>query len=162
METSRYHAPGSIDDEDRIASGPTQTQSKLSVFSKEIQRNRTFHVKKWQAIVVFPGACVVRDATGSMNDTIISGINCNGSAACGLGYDFSRCQHEPCQYGLMNNFQVWIAIIILMFIAIVFIFRASLIMKLLTLQLINQSLIGLNSARDNWCGRDGNHISIIW
>ncbi|OWK09735.1 hypothetical protein Celaphus_00006166 [Cervus elaphus hippelaphus] len=32
-------------------------------------------------------------------------MNCNGSAACGLGYDFSRCQHEPCQYGLMNNFQ---------------------------------------------------------
>lgn len=127
--------------EDRIASGLTQTQSKLSVFSEEIQRNRTFHVKKWQATVVCPGACVVRDATGSMNDTIVSGINCNGSAACGLGYDFSRCRHEPCQYGLMNNFQVWTVIIILMFIAIVFIFRASRIMKLLTLQLINHWLI---------------------
>uniref|UniRef100_A0A2I3N2E7 Solute carrier family 12 member 1 n=1 Tax=Papio anubis TaxID=9555 RepID=A0A2I3N2E7_PAPAN len=58
------------------------------------------------AVAICVGACVVRDATGNMNDTIISGMNCNGSAACGLGYDFSRCRHEPCQYGLMNNFQV--------------------------------------------------------
>ncbi|XP_030104747.1 solute carrier family 12 member 1 isoform X2 [Mus musculus] len=57
-------------------------------------------------VAICVAACVVRDATGSMNDTIVSGMNCNGSAACGLGYDFSRCQHEPCQYGLMNNFQV--------------------------------------------------------
>uniref|UniRef100_A0A1D5QXV0 Solute carrier family 12 member 1 n=1 Tax=Macaca mulatta TaxID=9544 RepID=A0A1D5QXV0_MACMU len=57
-------------------------------------------------VAICVGACVVRDATGNMNDTIISGMNCNGSAACGLGYDFSRCRHEPCQYGLMNNFQV--------------------------------------------------------
>ncbi|GAB5572483.1 solute carrier family 12 member 1 isoform X1 [Prionailurus iriomotensis] len=57
-------------------------------------------------VAICVGACVVRDATGSMNDTVISGMNCNGSAACGLGYDFSRCRHEPCQYGLMNNFQV--------------------------------------------------------
>ncbi|MBZ3872844.1 Solute carrier family 12 member 1 [Sciurus carolinensis] len=56
-------------------------------------------------VAICVAACVVRDATGSMNDTIISGVNCNGSAACGLGYDFSRCRHEPCQYGLMNNFQ---------------------------------------------------------
>ncbi|ERE70940.1 solute carrier family 12 member 1 isoform 1 [Cricetulus griseus] len=57
-------------------------------------------------VAICVAACVVRDATGSINDTIISGMSCNGSAACGLGYDFSRCQHEPCQYGLMNNFQV--------------------------------------------------------
>ncbi|KAB1278367.1 Solute carrier family 12 member 1 [Camelus dromedarius] len=57
-------------------------------------------------VAICVGACVVRDATGSMNDTIISAMNCSGSAACGLGYDFSRCRHEPCQYGLMNNFQV--------------------------------------------------------
>lgn len=57
-------------------------------------------------VAICVAACVVRDATGSMNDTIVSGMNCNGSAACGLGYDFSRCQHERCQYGLMNNFQV--------------------------------------------------------
>ncbi|XP_005603119.1 solute carrier family 12 member 1 isoform X2 [Equus przewalskii] len=57
-------------------------------------------------VAICVGACVVRDATGNLNDTIISGINCNGSAACVLGYDFSRCRHEPCQYGLMNNFQV--------------------------------------------------------
>ncbi|KAM9645300.1 solute carrier family 12 member 1 isoform 3-T3 [Trichechus inunguis] len=58
------------------------------------------------AVAICVGACVVRDATGSMNDTIIPRMNCSGSAACGLGYDFSRCRHEPCQYGLMNNFQV--------------------------------------------------------
>ncbi|XP_037689976.1 solute carrier family 12 member 1 isoform X2 [Choloepus didactylus] len=57
-------------------------------------------------VAICVGACVVRDATGNVNDTIISGIHCNGSAACGLGYDFSRCRYEPCHYGLMNNFQV--------------------------------------------------------
>uniref|UniRef100_A0A8C5Q2X3 Solute carrier family 12 member 1 n=1 Tax=Leptobrachium leishanense TaxID=445787 RepID=A0A8C5Q2X3_9ANUR len=51
-------------------------------------------------------ASVVRDATGSINDTITSAMNCNGSAACELGYDFSRCDTEKCPYGLMNNFQV--------------------------------------------------------
>ncbi|XP_027716727.1 solute carrier family 12 member 1 isoform X2 [Vombatus ursinus] len=58
------------------------------------------------AVAICVGACVVRDATGNVNDTIISGMNCNGSAACGLGYDFSRCLNQKCPYGLMNNFQV--------------------------------------------------------
>uniref|UniRef100_A0A670Z5R0 Solute carrier family 12 member 1 n=1 Tax=Pseudonaja textilis TaxID=8673 RepID=A0A670Z5R0_PSETE len=51
-------------------------------------------------------ACVVRDATGNVNDTVVSGMNCNGSSACALGYDFSSCKIQTCDYGLMNNFQV--------------------------------------------------------
>ncbi|XP_051898321.1 solute carrier family 12 member 1 isoform X1 [Pristis pectinata] len=58
------------------------------------------------AVAVCIGATVVRDATGSVNDTISSSTNCNGSAACKLGYDFSICNTQTCNFGLMNNFQV--------------------------------------------------------
>ncbi|XP_063782125.1 solute carrier family 12 member 1 isoform X1 [Pseudophryne corroboree] len=58
------------------------------------------------AVAICAAACVVRDATGSMNDTVTSILQCNGSAACTLGYNFSICETEKCNYGLMNNFQV--------------------------------------------------------
>ncbi|KAJ1180533.1 hypothetical protein NDU88_005754 [Pleurodeles waltl] len=60
------------------------------------------------AVAICAAASVVRDATGNVNDTIIAGMSCNGTAdaACYLGYDFSRCREEKCAYGLMNNFQV--------------------------------------------------------
>uniref|UniRef100_A0A8C3JEA0 Solute carrier family 12 member 1 n=1 Tax=Calidris pygmaea TaxID=425635 RepID=A0A8C3JEA0_9CHAR len=57
-------------------------------------------------VAVCVASCVVRDATGSVNDTVVPGMSCNGSSACSLGYDFSRCASQPCDYGLMNNFQV--------------------------------------------------------
>ncbi|XP_010014619.1 PREDICTED: solute carrier family 12 member 1 [Nestor notabilis] len=57
-------------------------------------------------VAVCVASCVVRDATGNINDTVVLGMSCNGSSACGLGYDFSRCASQPCDYGLMNNFQV--------------------------------------------------------
>ncbi|XP_010217436.1 PREDICTED: solute carrier family 12 member 1 isoform X2 [Tinamus guttatus] len=57
-------------------------------------------------VAVCAASCVVRDATGNVNDTVVSGMSCNGSSACTLGYDFSRCRSQPCDYGLMNNFQV--------------------------------------------------------
>ncbi|KAM6351590.1 solute carrier family 12 member 1 isoform 1-T1 [Alca torda] len=57
-------------------------------------------------VAICVASCVVRDATGSVNDTIVPGMSCNGSSACSLGYDFSRCASQPCDYGLMNNFQV--------------------------------------------------------
>uniref|UniRef100_A0A8C9NMH3 Solute carrier family 12 member 2 n=1 Tax=Serinus canaria TaxID=9135 RepID=A0A8C9NMH3_SERCA len=60
-------------------------------------------------IAVSVGSCVVRDATGNVNDTIVTELaNCT-SAACKLNYDFSSCQSQAgagCHYGLMNNFQV--------------------------------------------------------
>ncbi|CAH2274001.1 solute carrier family 12 member 1 isoform X3 [Pelobates cultripes] len=58
------------------------------------------------AVAICAAASVVRDATGSLNDTITSAMSCNASAACSLGYDFSRCETEKCAFGLMNNFQV--------------------------------------------------------
>ncbi|KAK7152036.1 hypothetical protein R3I94_008390 [Phoxinus phoxinus] len=52
------------------------------------------------------GSCVVRDASGSMNDTISSlsgeclGIGCN------YGWDFSECiNNKTCPFGLSNNYQ---------------------------------------------------------
>ncbi|KAJ8252435.1 hypothetical protein COCON_G00217470 [Conger conger] len=60
------------------------------------------------AVALCVSATVVRDATGNVTDAILTGITCNSSAvaACELGYDFSSCATEKCEYGLMNNFQV--------------------------------------------------------
>ncbi|XP_005998362.1 solute carrier family 12 member 1 isoform X1 [Latimeria chalumnae] len=57
-------------------------------------------------VAICVASTVVRDATGNVNDTVSAGTNCNSSAACSLGYDFSTCHKEKCGYGLMNNFQV--------------------------------------------------------
>ncbi|XP_004697035.2 solute carrier family 12 member 2, partial [Echinops telfairi] len=57
-------------------------------------------------IAVSVGSCVVRDATGSINDTIVTELTNCTSAACKLNFDFSSCESSPCYYGLMNNFQV--------------------------------------------------------
>uniref|UniRef100_A0A7N8YCY4 Solute carrier family 12 member 1 n=1 Tax=Mastacembelus armatus TaxID=205130 RepID=A0A7N8YCY4_9TELE len=53
-------------------------------------------------------ATVVRDASGNITDLVTPGIPCNGSAiaACELGYNFSICDVQKCNFGLMNNFQV--------------------------------------------------------
>uniref|UniRef100_A0A8C8BH08 Solute carrier family 12 member 3 n=1 Tax=Otus sunia TaxID=257818 RepID=A0A8C8BH08_9STRI len=56
-------------------------------------------------IVSTLGSCVVRDATGNINNTIVTELTNCTTAACKLNYDFSSCQ-AGCQYGLMNNFQV--------------------------------------------------------
>lgn len=60
------------------------------------------------AVALCVSATVVRDATGNITDLIIPGESCVGSAvaACELGYNFSSCAVETCQFGLMNNFQV--------------------------------------------------------
>uniref|UniRef100_A0A3P8WSF9 Solute carrier family 12 member 3 n=1 Tax=Cynoglossus semilaevis TaxID=244447 RepID=A0A3P8WSF9_CYNSE len=57
------------------------------------------------AVAISTGSCIVRDATGDHNDTVIDTVNCT-DAVCTLGYDFSICKEGGCQYGLMNNFQV--------------------------------------------------------
>uniref|UniRef100_A0A8C5KZN2 Solute carrier family 12, member 2 n=1 Tax=Jaculus jaculus TaxID=51337 RepID=A0A8C5KZN2_JACJA len=57
-------------------------------------------------IAVSVGSCVVRDATGNVNDTIVTELTNCTSAACKLNFDFSYCETNPCSYGLMNNFQV--------------------------------------------------------
>uniref|UniRef100_A0A4W3I3G7 Solute carrier family 12 member 2 n=1 Tax=Callorhinchus milii TaxID=7868 RepID=A0A4W3I3G7_CALMI len=56
---------------------------------------------------VATGACIVRDATGNISDAFIPGTvtNCT-TAACRLGFNFSYCDTNRCDYGLMNNFQV--------------------------------------------------------
>ncbi|KAL6097286.1 slc12a2 [Pungitius sinensis] len=61
-------------------------------------------------VAVSTGSCIVRDATGNLNDTVSSQfmMNCT-DAACKLGYDFSTCVKDGnsvCRYGLQNDFQV--------------------------------------------------------
>ncbi|KAM9227898.1 solute carrier family 12 member 3 [Leptosomus discolor] len=52
------------------------------------------------------GACVVRDASGSLNDSVVVGSpGCEG-LACGFGWNFTACaQQQSCQYGLSNYYQ---------------------------------------------------------
>ncbi|NWJ06620.1 S12A3 protein, partial [Crypturellus undulatus] len=52
------------------------------------------------------GACVVRDASGNLNDTTGTGsLGCEG-LACGLGWNFTECaQKQSCRYGLSNYYQ---------------------------------------------------------
>ncbi|XP_030609080.1 solute carrier family 12 member 3-like [Archocentrus centrarchus] len=54
------------------------------------------------------GACVVRDASGNINDTIIgnSTDGCIG-LACNLGWNFTKCiESHTCKQGLANSLQV--------------------------------------------------------
>uniref|UniRef100_A0A6I8NCQ0 Solute carrier family 12 member 3 n=1 Tax=Ornithorhynchus anatinus TaxID=9258 RepID=A0A6I8NCQ0_ORNAN len=55
----------------------------------------------------FPaGSCVVRDASGGLNDTVPPGSpDCEG-LACGYGWNFTQCmQGQNCHYGLSNYYQ---------------------------------------------------------
>lgn len=64
---------------------------------------------KVTSLLLPPGSCIVRDATGNVNDTLTGDFlkNCTG-AACKFGYDFSSCNvsENPCRYGLHNDMQV--------------------------------------------------------
>ncbi|KAM9449880.1 solute carrier family 12 member 10, tandem duplicate 1 [Clarias gariepinus] len=54
------------------------------------------------------GACVVRDASGNLNDSLTLNFSdpCEG-LGCKLGWNFTMCeQSQSCSYGLANNFQV--------------------------------------------------------
>lgn len=59
------------------------------------------------ALCVPPGACVVRDASGSLNDSVAMGSpGCEG-LACSFGWNFTACiQEQSCRYGLSNYYQV--------------------------------------------------------
>ncbi|KAJ8777433.1 hypothetical protein J1605_014816 [Eschrichtius robustus] len=61
--------------------------------------------KKPKGFFGYKCSCVVRDATGNVNDTIVTELTNCTSAACKLNFDFSSCESNPCSYGLMNNFQ---------------------------------------------------------
>ncbi|XP_051485170.1 solute carrier family 12 member 3 isoform X1 [Apus apus] len=52
------------------------------------------------------GACVVRDASGSLNDSVAVGSpGCEG-LACDFGWNFTACaQRQSCRYGLSNYYQ---------------------------------------------------------
>ncbi|XP_043102801.1 solute carrier family 12 member 2-like isoform X2 [Puntigrus tetrazona] len=58
------------------------------------------------AVAVSNGSCIVRDATGDDNDTVVGSLENCTDAACTLGYDFSICREGDCKYGLQNDFQV--------------------------------------------------------
>ncbi|XP_036606831.1 solute carrier family 12 member 3 isoform X3 [Trichosurus vulpecula] len=58
------------------------------------------------AISATIGSCVVRDASGGLNDTVVPGSpDCEG-LACGYGWNFTECtQKRSCHYGLINYYQ---------------------------------------------------------
>uniref|UniRef100_A0A672M4W3 Solute carrier family 12 member 2 n=1 Tax=Sinocyclocheilus grahami TaxID=75366 RepID=A0A672M4W3_SINGR len=58
------------------------------------------------AVAISNGSCIVRDATGDDNDTLVGSLENCTDAACTLGYDFSICKEGGCKYGLQNDFQV--------------------------------------------------------
>uniref|UniRef100_A0A8C2T030 Solute carrier family 12 member 3 n=1 Tax=Coturnix japonica TaxID=93934 RepID=A0A8C2T030_COTJA len=53
------------------------------------------------------GACVLRDASGSLNDSVALGSpGCEG-LGCSYGWNFTDCaQQQSCRYGLSNYYQV--------------------------------------------------------
>ncbi|KAL7978691.1 hypothetical protein Chor_013180, partial [Crotalus horridus] len=59
-----------------------------------------------QLVCLQIGSCVVRDASGSINDTVLAGsMGCEG-IACGYGWNFTECtQTHSCQHGLINYYQ---------------------------------------------------------
>nr|DBA23309.1 TPA: hypothetical protein GDO54_014236 [Pyxicephalus adspersus] len=59
----------------------------------------------YMGVAVSVGSCVVRDASGNVNDTLSAAVTNCTDAACHLNYNFSSCK-PYCEYGLMNNFQV--------------------------------------------------------
>uniref|UniRef100_A0A8C3Y863 Solute carrier family 12 member 3 n=1 Tax=Catharus ustulatus TaxID=91951 RepID=A0A8C3Y863_CATUS len=64
------------------------------------------------ALCVPPGACVVRDASGSLNDSVAVGSpGCEG-LACRFGWNFTACtQQQSCRYGLSNYYQVLMSMV---------------------------------------------------
>ncbi|KAJ4920387.1 hypothetical protein JOQ06_024535 [Pogonophryne albipinna] len=60
-------------------------------------------------VAVSTGSCIVRDASGNVNDTLSSEFMANCTdAACKFGFDFSSCKNDAagCKFGLQNDFQV--------------------------------------------------------
>ncbi|XP_066458049.1 solute carrier family 12 member 3-like [Eleutherodactylus coqui] len=58
------------------------------------------------AISATIGSCVIRDASGIVNDTIpLNDTDCEG-LSCQFGWAFNECrQNETCNYGLANHYQ---------------------------------------------------------
>nr|XP_036296462.1 solute carrier family 12 member 3 isoform X2 [Pipistrellus kuhlii] len=58
------------------------------------------------AISATIGSCVVRDASGNLNDTVTPGLGGCEGLACGYGWNFTECaQQQNCHYGLINYYQ---------------------------------------------------------
>ncbi|XP_036202436.1 solute carrier family 12 member 3 isoform X2 [Myotis myotis] len=58
------------------------------------------------AISATIGSCVVRDASGNLNDTVTPGLGTCEGLACGYGWNFTECaQQHNCHYGLINYYQ---------------------------------------------------------
>ncbi|XP_039505299.1 solute carrier family 12 member 10, tandem duplicate 1 [Pimephales promelas] len=58
------------------------------------------------------GACVLRDASGNLNDSLpLNFSEACDDLSCGLGWNFTECrQSGSCAFGLSNNFQVLIQV----------------------------------------------------
>lgn len=58
------------------------------------------------------GACVLRDASGNMNDSLpLNFTEACDSLSCSLGWNFTECEQSgSCSYGLSNSFQVLVQV----------------------------------------------------
>lgn len=69
------------------------------------------------SVCLSPGSCVVRDASGFLNDSLsltASNESCVG-LACHYGWDFGDCvNNQSCAYGISNYYQVRDAISVAM------------------------------------------------
>ncbi|XP_075392640.1 solute carrier family 12 member 3 isoform X2 [Tenrec ecaudatus] len=58
------------------------------------------------AISATIGSCMVRDASGGLNDTVTPGAGACEGLACGYGWNFTECaQQHSCRFGLINYYQ---------------------------------------------------------
>lgn len=57
--------------------------------------------------IITLGSCIVRDASGNVNDTVSAQFMANCTdAACKFGFDFSCKSENSCKFGLHKDFQV--------------------------------------------------------
>uniref|UniRef100_G1SYG3 Solute carrier family 12 member 3 n=1 Tax=Oryctolagus cuniculus TaxID=9986 RepID=G1SYG3_RABIT len=89
------HSPSSFTPQDPAVAIPKGTL--MAIFWTTVS---------YLAISATIGACVVRDASGNLNDTVTPGLGACEGLACGYGWNFTECaQRHSCRYGLINYYQ---------------------------------------------------------
>lgn len=66
-------------------------------------------VHAYLGVCFLPGSCVVRDASGLLNDTLSPSSSSENCAVltCHYGWDFTECiNNNTCAYGISNYYQV--------------------------------------------------------
>lgn len=92
-----------------IISATIGKHCKVNLYKQAALRWCSSYVWLGWSVCLFPGACVVRDASGLLNDSLSANASpesCTGFA-CHYGWDFSECtNNKSCTYGISNYYQV--------------------------------------------------------